>query len=560
MASLFRLAIRRPVLILTLLLAAQTIPTLWTKDVWMEDEVRHAAAAMQMLEHGHWLVLYLGNEFYADKPPLYFWLLALLSGMLRTTGPVLFMVAAALTAWFFLFATVATGRALGLSRRAALLAGLILLSTYYFIERAHSPRMDLMFCAFIALSHLGFFRAFHNDSPGRGRWMAFSFLMAALATLTKGPIGAVLPLFSFFVFAVWQGRFRVQFDRHMATGFAVFIGLMLLYLAGVIWAEGWDFIYAIVVEQTWDRAVDAPILSRPFYFYLHKLPEQLLPWSLIMLFLPWRRLGTRDFWNGLGRSALTRRESGVAYLGTGLIASVALMSTWDYKIEFLMLTVFPQAALLLGNHLTRMPARSRRRYFTALAVLLALVLAVLPFAARFTQWPDRVHGGWLVALCGLPLLAGMVWARRRGPLVFALVMTLGCTILFMPYYLVTMRGLNGTMSPRVQAGIMSAHERSGYRAFYYDPSVRSIYDYHAGRPIGHLYDLESVRRTVEETPCGILAIRNETLDEWNDRPAGLETVDERLIDYRTFSLVRWRHPAADGQECPPPPVVVAPAP
>jgi 4-amino-4-deoxy-L-arabinose transferase-like glycosyltransferase len=49
---------------------AQVIPSLAVKDVWMPDEVRHAAVFTNLWQNGHWLVLHLGDASYADTPPV----------------------------------------------------------------------------------------------------------------------------------------------------------------------------------------------------------------------------------------------------------------------------------------------------------------------------------------------------------------------------------------------------------------------------------------------------------------------------------------------------------
>src|SRR3546814_3934990 len=47
------------------------------REPWPADEPRFVLVAKQMLESGDWWFPHRGQELYADKPPLYFWLLAL---------------------------------------------------------------------------------------------------------------------------------------------------------------------------------------------------------------------------------------------------------------------------------------------------------------------------------------------------------------------------------------------------------------------------------------------------------------------------------------------------
>ena len=47
------------------------------RDPWPADEPRFVLVAQQMVESGDWWFPRRGSELYPDKPPVYFWLLAL---------------------------------------------------------------------------------------------------------------------------------------------------------------------------------------------------------------------------------------------------------------------------------------------------------------------------------------------------------------------------------------------------------------------------------------------------------------------------------------------------
>ncbi len=56
------------------------------RDPWPPDEPRFALVAQDMLRTGDWLIPRVGGDLYADKPPLFFWLIASatsLTGSLR---------------------------------------------------------------------------------------------------------------------------------------------------------------------------------------------------------------------------------------------------------------------------------------------------------------------------------------------------------------------------------------------------------------------------------------------------------------------------------------------
>src|SRR5678816_2455080 len=53
------------------------------RDPWPADEPRFVLVAKQMWESGDWLFPHRGSELYADKPPLYFWMLCAAYALVR---------------------------------------------------------------------------------------------------------------------------------------------------------------------------------------------------------------------------------------------------------------------------------------------------------------------------------------------------------------------------------------------------------------------------------------------------------------------------------------------
>src|SRR4030043_306099 len=46
-------------------------------DLWNPDEPRYAQVAREMAEDGNWILPRLNNRIYPDKPPVFFWLIAM---------------------------------------------------------------------------------------------------------------------------------------------------------------------------------------------------------------------------------------------------------------------------------------------------------------------------------------------------------------------------------------------------------------------------------------------------------------------------------------------------
>src|SRR5262245_1776542 len=69
-------AIQRDLLYLLGLGLLLSAPGIGLRDPWPADEPRFALVARDMVDTGRWLVPTVGGENYADKPPLFFWMIA----------------------------------------------------------------------------------------------------------------------------------------------------------------------------------------------------------------------------------------------------------------------------------------------------------------------------------------------------------------------------------------------------------------------------------------------------------------------------------------------------
>src|SRR5262249_50534774 len=140
---------------------------------------------LDALQHGNWVCPHdvLGNT---DKPPMLTWLAALVSWPLgRVTTFTLYLptaVATLLTAWII---AVAGGRAFGV--RAGMFGGLAFLLSEFGAEQMGTARWDGLFALTVTIAALAAFRAWMRG----GGWTTF-WLAAAIATLTKGPLGVLL--------------------------------------------------------------------------------------------------------------------------------------------------------------------------------------------------------------------------------------------------------------------------------------------------------------------------------------------------------------------------------
>lgn len=386
-------------------------------DLWAPDEPYFAEGAREMVADGEWAVPHVNGRVTTDKPPLFFWLIALVSLPLGTVTSLTARLPSALAA----LATVALTMRLGgrfFGARTAALSGAILATTYLFWEKARWSQTDALLCCLIwvALSAFEAHRA--GEVSGRRAGLLF-WLAAALAVLDKGPVGVLLPFgIALVVFAT---------DRELSRwrSFAPLAGPLLFLTVVAAWAVlatvggGGDYsVYGALREHFVERALHGMHHKQPVWYFAGVLPPNLLPWTALVpgsLVLAWRRRSRAD-----------------RFLLVAATFVVLFFTVSTEKRELYALPAVPAFALMAAALVgvvagwaepkgEAQPSLSHRWVTLAQGLLAALVVLVggaLPFAAkRIGEVP--ACAAWVLAVLLLATGAVTLAAAARGRAVAA---------------------------------------------------------------------------------------------------------------------------------------------
>ena len=522
---------RHPWWTLGLFLAGHTAFTMNCRALWFSDEVRYANAFENVLRAGKWLVLSLNGQPYPDKPPLYFWFLGLLHTL--SEMPAVFFLGAALSGLLYLFATLDLNRAMGRDRSLGLTAGLLLLTDFVFTGLLHYSRMDLLFAALILACQSCLYRAYGPEGTGRKLWINAGFVLAALATLTKGPLGLVFPLLTLVCFLAWRGELGKLRTRETLQAAGIMAGLLLLWLLVALLVEGTGFIKDILGKQIVTRALNTFHHKEPFWYYFWALPVASLPWLLLPAFLPFWRAAAPGFWK---RARAGRRQAGpTAWLWFMVLPAFILLSCLSGKVFVYVLPLLAPLALLAATELENMDWLAARRFWLVLAGLLLVLAAALPVAEAVVPLPVAPRG---VALSTVLLAAtgvAVLMLRREGTRVPLLALALGLLLWSLPLHLITAPSLDNYMSPKRQGEIIKAYVAEGYTPLAFD-IYSGIFTYYAGTNLLETNDLAVITAEVDKAPRAILVLRKKHWDAWKDRPSRLVAFDEQNIAGQVYVL------------------------
>lgn len=256
------------------------LPILLLRDFTPDNELRYLSIIDEALRNHDFFAFHNHGIPYADKPPLYFWLLMacrLVAGKhcmwlyaLVSLLPA-FGVIAVLNRW--------CRHLIPASNRMA--GRMMLMTSGYFLGAAIILRMDMLMCLFIVSALFVFWKIYEGDTRIRYKWLFPLFLFLAL--FTKGPLGILIPLVSTAVFLALKRQLRL-FGRFWGwRTWGVLLCLCALWFFGVYADGGKEYLDNLLFHQTIDRAVDSFHHKRPFHYYLVAVWYIIAPWSLYVV-------------------------------------------------------------------------------------------------------------------------------------------------------------------------------------------------------------------------------------------------------------------------------------
>jgi 4-amino-4-deoxy-L-arabinose transferase-like glycosyltransferase len=352
------------------------------RDPWPADEPRFALVVRDMVATGDWLLPRVGGDVYADKPPLYFWLMGL---ALLATGSlrIAFLVPSLLSGLACLALIYDLGRRLW-NRETGLAAALALLFTIQFAWQVRQAQIDATLLFWCVLSLYGLLR--HLLLGPAWGWYAVGWAAAGFGVITKG-VG-FLPLLILIPFAVmrdesWAPRTRITSATRWAVGLPAFVIAVATWLVPMLLAANADPTLAayrdeILFRQTVDRYASAWHHREPFYYFILQVIPGL--WLPLTLLLPWLVPQWRKAWQ--------ERDLRIASLLSWVVLVLLFFSFSSGKRGVYILPALPAVALASAPYLIELSQRRTvQRAMFALSVLTATlcVLASIYVIVR----PDK---------------------------------------------------------------------------------------------------------------------------------------------------------------------------
>jgi 4-amino-4-deoxy-L-arabinose transferase-like glycosyltransferase len=408
----------RPLLALVVIFALAWFGTLEQRRLINPDEGRYSEIPREMVASGDWLTPRLNGIKYFEKPALQYWATATaytVFGEHHWTA----RLWPALTGFLGVLATAfATARLFG--PQAGLIAGAVLAGSVLWTVIGHVNTLDMGVSFFLAAAVFALCLAQRdNATPIESRrWQDGAWVLLALAVLSKGLIGLVLPAATVVAYALWQRDWSFILRIRPFRGLLILLAITAPWFIAVSLANP-EFAHFFFIHEHFQRFLTkAHGRYQPMWYFVPILLIGMLPW--LSSLLPGLAAGMRK---EAGRRFQPRR-----FLLVWTVLVFAFFSVSSSKLASYILPIFPALAALIGVHLTGHVVARRIEWHALPAVIVGgACLFLVPHVTRFASEtvPAALYEAyqpWLYAGSAALLLGGLAgfWLGRQGRSVAAM--------------------------------------------------------------------------------------------------------------------------------------------
>lgn len=305
------------------------------------DEVFYAQTAKEMAQRNTWMVPYLFGQPQFEKPILIYWLIRI---------SYIFLGDSDFSVRFFssLFGIIGVIAIYLLAllgyrdKKRAFISALVLLSSGIYIGMARIILTDVIFTVFILLSILSFYWGYAQENKKTTGLYLF-YVFSALAVLTKGPLGFIIPLLIIILFLCIIKELNFFFCRHSLLGFLVFLFMSVPWYAFVIYKYGNLFMQEFFYNDHVRRIFEAEHKKfDTWYFYPSIMFIGMFPWCLYAFF------SFLSFIKKIWKRNISAIE---IFIACWILVVFIIFQPAHSKLISYVLPLFPALAMITGNYI-----------------------------------------------------------------------------------------------------------------------------------------------------------------------------------------------------------------
>jgi 4-amino-4-deoxy-L-arabinose transferase-like glycosyltransferase len=320
------------------------------RDLYSSHEARAAQNAQRMLDTGEWgLPTLFDGRRDLQKPPLYYWLAAaagyLNDGVVTEWVVRLPAALAGLVCTLLVYATLRRE-----SGEGAAIAGMLVLATAnHFTGISRTARIDVPLTCAVAASLLAFRLGCHPRThrlSSRLGWHVVAALAAAVAVMSKGPVGLALicPAAAAWLLLEWLTLPRDERPHLPMASLVMISGIVaLVALPWFVWANratDGEFFQVFFWHHTIARFTGSSpqLATHPWWYYVPRFAVDFLPWTPALL--------VAVLWSI--RSGHWKRDGLFRFSAMAFAVIVLVLSAARFKRADYLLPAYPFAAMAVA--------------------------------------------------------------------------------------------------------------------------------------------------------------------------------------------------------------------
>ena len=378
--------------LITILAIVMLIPFLGLSDFNTKGEPREAVVAYTMLEHGNWILPINNGGDIPYKPPFFHWCIAFFSLFIGHINEFTSRLPSAVS-----LVLMTIGGFVFYAKRKetqiSLIAAILTLTAFEVHRAGINCRVDMVNTAFMVGAMYLLYRWWER---GKHQLPWLAILCMSGATLTKGPVGIILPCFVMGVFMLTQREnfWGIVWRMALTALLSLIIPFCWYYAA---YLQGGDEFLRLVKEENIDRFMGKMAYEsheNPAWYNLLTLITGWLPYTLLLLFslfiLPWKKFSKTRFLENAKKATPLQVFTWLAFLLVLFFYCIP-----KSKRSVYLLPCYPFMAYLIAEYIVWMMKEKMGalKVYAGVIASLAVILVIATLVIRAGCIPDTIFHG-----------------------------------------------------------------------------------------------------------------------------------------------------------------------
>ncbi|MGF6936908.1 4-amino-4-deoxy-L-arabinose transferase-like glycosyltransferase [Paraburkholderia sp. UCT70] len=403
---------RTAILLLVLVLAVIWFVPLGWRHLLPSDEGRYAEMAREMFVTGDWITPRYNAYKYFEKPPLQTWANALTFAWFGI-GEWQARLYTALTGFAGVLLIGFTGARV-FNAATGVFAALVLACSPYWNLMGHFNTLDMGLSLWMALTLCALLLAQRPNlrPPCVRGWMWVCWASMALAVLSKGLVGLILPGAALVLYTLIARDWALWKRLHLVSGLIVFFAIVTPWFV-LVQQRNPEFLNFFFVVQQFKRYL-TPEQNRPGAFY-YFVPV------LLVGFLPWLSVTVQSVRHAWRQPRQPNGFAPVTLMLTWIVFIFLFFSASHSKLLSYTLPIAPPIAMLIGMYLPLVTREQLRRHLAGYALFFVVAAFAALFLPRFgtARNPAELYAEyrvWVLAALAVAFVLTLfaLWLNRRG--------------------------------------------------------------------------------------------------------------------------------------------------